>query len=90
MMKTQIGLGVLSIPATFNTLGIIPGVLCICIVAAITTWSDYMVGVFKLKHRAVYGIDDAGALMFGRFGRDVFAVIFCLSELIFMSSRLPL
>ncbi|KAH6975429.1 putative amino acid transporter [Ilyonectria sp. MPI-CAGE-AT-0026] len=78
MMKTQIGLGVLSIPSAFDTLGIVPGVICLCTIAAITTWSDYMVGVFKLRHPQVYGIDDAGGLMFGRIGREILAVAFCL------------
>ncbi|PNH56159.1 hypothetical protein VD0003_g1518 [Verticillium dahliae] len=79
MMKTQIGLGVLSIPAAFDTLGIVPGVLVLCAISAITTWSDYIVGVFKLRHREVYSIDDAGQLMFGRIGREVMGVAFCLS-----------
>ncbi|KAI0601572.1 putative amino acid transporter [Biscogniauxia sp. FL1348] len=78
MMKTQIGLGVLSIPSAFNTLGIVPGVICLCAVAAITTWSDYTVGVFKLRHPAVYGIDDAGEMMFGPIGRQVMGFAFCL------------
>lgn len=76
MMKTQIGLGVLSFPSVFDTLGIIPGVLSLCAIAGITTWSDYMVGVFKIKHREVYGVDDAGHLMFGRVGKELFAVAF--------------
>lgn len=79
-MKTQIGLGVLSIPAAFDTLGIVPGVICLCMIAAITTWSDYIVGVFKLRHPAVYGIDDVGGLLFGRIGREFFGVAFCLCE----------
>ncbi|KAH0137868.1 hypothetical protein KCU67_g15634, partial [Aureobasidium melanogenum] len=29
MMKTQIGLGVLSIPAVFDVLGMIPGIICL-------------------------------------------------------------
>ncbi|CRK22476.1 hypothetical protein BN1723_002914 [Verticillium longisporum] len=78
MMKTQIGLGVLSIPAAFDTLGIVPGVLVLCAISAITTWSDCIVGVFKLRHREVYSIDDAGQLMFGRIGREVMGVAFCL------------
>ncbi|KAJ5146366.1 uncharacterized protein N7515_000930 [Penicillium bovifimosum] len=78
MMKSQIGLGVLSIPGAFDTLGLIPGVICLVIIAVITTWSDYMVGIFKLKHRSVYGIDDAGYLMFGTFGRELFGFVFCL------------
>lgn len=80
MMKTQIGLGVLSIPAAFNSLGIIPGVICLCMIAAITTWSDYMVGVFKMRHPDVYGLEDAGAKMFGPIGRDFLAAAFCLCK----------
>ncbi|KAH8433329.1 uncharacterized protein LDX57_010965 [Aspergillus melleus] len=78
MMKTQIGLGVLSIPSAFDTLGIVPGIITLCGVAITTTWSDYIIGVFKLQHREVYGIDDAGGLMFGQIGRVVFGVAFCL------------
>lgn len=80
MMKTQIGLGVLSIPAVFDTLGMAPGLICLVAIAVITTWSDYMVGVFKLNHREVYGIDDAGGIMFGRFGREFLGAAFCLCK----------
>ncbi|EOD52801.1 Amino acid permease [Neofusicoccum parvum] len=78
MMKTQVGLGVLSIPAVFDTLGLIPGVICLCTIAAIASWSGYIVGVFKLNHAQVYGIDDVGGLLFGRVGREAFAVAFVL------------
>ncbi|KAJ5736224.1 uncharacterized protein N7483_001349 [Penicillium malachiteum] len=64
MLKTQIGLGVLSIPSVFDTLGIVPGSILLCVVAGIATWTSYMVGIFKLNHREVYGIDDAAGLMF--------------------------
>lgn len=80
MMKTQIGLGVLSIPAVLDTLGMIPGLICLLTIATITTWSDYMVGAFKLKHPEVYGIDDVGQLLFGRIGREFFAVAYVLCE----------
>jgi amino acid permease len=38
MMKTQIGLGVLSIPLVFDTLGMIPGIIILLAIAIITTW----------------------------------------------------
>ncbi|EFQ30153.1 transmembrane amino acid transporter [Colletotrichum graminicola M1.001] len=78
MMKTQIGLGVLSIPSIFDTLGMVPGVVLLCVIGGITTWSDFMVGTFKLRHPEVYGIDDAGELMFGWVGREVLGAAFCL------------
>lgn len=76
MMKTQIGLGVLSFPSVFETLGMIPGVIILCAVAAITTWSNYIVGVFKLNHGYIYGVDDVGMLLFGRVGKEVLAIAF--------------
>lgn len=78
MMKTQIGLGVLSIPAVFDVLGLIPGIICLIIIAVVTTWSDYIVGIFKLNHPEVYGIDDVGQKLFGRVGREFFGVVFVL------------
>ena len=80
MMKSQIGLGVLSIPIAFDTLGIVPGVFILCAIAAITTWSNYVVGTFKLRHREVYGIGDMGGLLFGRPGRIFFGIAFCLCQ----------
>lgn len=41
MMEKQIGLGVHSILPVFDTLGMIPGAICILAIAIITTWSDY-------------------------------------------------
>lgn len=81
MMKTQIGLGVLSIPTVFDTLGMIPGVVCLCIITGLNSWSNMMVGTFKLRHPEVYGIDDVGRIIFGPIGREVLAVAFCLCKL---------
>lgn len=80
MMKSMIGLGVLSIPAAFDSLGLVPGVICLLCIAVITTWSDYMIGVFKLKHPEVYGIDDVGGLLAGRIGYWIMGGAFCLCE----------
>ncbi|KAL4796018.1 hypothetical protein BDV19DRAFT_378484 [Aspergillus venezuelensis] len=71
MMKTQIGLGVLTIPSALDVLGMVPGIICSLAVAVITTWSGYIIGAFKLRHREVYSIDDAGGIMFGLPGRVV-------------------
>ncbi|KAJ5902871.1 hypothetical protein N7495_003399 [Penicillium taxi] len=78
MMKTQCGLGVLSIPSAFDAIGIVPGVICLCAIAAITTWSDYIIGVFKLRHREVYGIDDVGGMLLGRTGKAILGAAFVL------------
>lgn len=80
MMKSMIGLGVLSIPAVFDVLGLIPGVICLIAIATMTTWSNYVVGQFKLAHPDMYMIDDAGSIMFGKAGREALAVCYILCE----------
>ncbi|QSZ29121.1 hypothetical protein DSL72_003631 [Monilinia vaccinii-corymbosi] len=70
MLKTNLGLGVLSIPAIFDTLGMIPGIICIIIIAAITGWSQYMIGVFKRNHPEVYGIEDVAGMLWGSIARE--------------------
>lgn len=79
-MKTQVGLGVLSIPAVFDTLGMIPGVICLIAIASINTWSCYSIGVFKINHPEVYDISDVGLKLFGPAGREFFAAAFVLRE----------
>lgn len=49
-------------------------------IGAITTWSDYIVGVFKLRHPDVYCIDDVGGLIFGRIGYVIMGTFFCLCK----------
>ena len=80
MLKTQFGLGVLSIPQILDSLGVVPGIICILAVASITTWSNYVIGKFKLNHPQVYAIDDAGELMFGRLGREALGVGVCICK----------
>lgn len=41
MMKSQIGLGVLSIPSVFHSLGLAPGIIILIVIAILTTWTDY-------------------------------------------------
>lgn len=53
ILKSQIGLGVLGLPFSLQVLGIVPGVLCLLAVSLITTWSGWVIGNFKLKHRQV-------------------------------------
>lgn len=78
MIKTMMGLGVLSIPAVFDTLGLIPGIICLLAVAAISTWAAVQIQHFKINHPGIYGVDDAGEMMVGRIGKEILYVAFIL------------
>lgn len=86
MMKTQIGIGALSVPQSFNVLGLIPGIIALTGFAIITTWSNWMIGKFKAKHPEVYGVEDVGRLLFGRAGRELFQGAYLLCTLGVVSS----
>ncbi|WVQ72141.1 hypothetical protein IAR50_001686 [Cryptococcus sp. DSM 104548] len=77
LLKSQIGLGVLSLPSALGALGIVPGILVLVGIASIMTWSGYCVGQFKLRHRQVYSVVDVGEIMFGPIGKEIFAAIYC-------------
>jgi amino acid permease len=81
MVKTQIGLGVLSIPAAFDALGLIPGVLCLIAIGVTITWSNHVVGLFKRNHPEVYSIVDVGEKMGGKLGKEFMSVAFMLCKL---------
>ncbi|KAE8152931.1 amino acid transporter [Aspergillus avenaceus] len=78
MIKTQIGLGVLSMPKVFDILGIVPGIIILLTIAGMTTWLNWIVGKFKLHHPNVYGIDDVGKMLFGRVGFELFGAAYTL------------
>ncbi|KAL4900260.1 hypothetical protein BDW74DRAFT_171010 [Aspergillus multicolor] len=59
----------------------ISGIICLCLIASISTWSNYVIGRFKLKHPEIYAIDDAGDLMFGRAGCEFLGIGVCLCEI---------
>ncbi|WVQ95771.1 hypothetical protein IAU59_002870 [Kwoniella sp. CBS 9459] len=78
MMKTQIGLGVLGLPAVLDVLGYVPGVIVILVIATIITWSDLVVGYFKLNHPEVYTAADAAYIMWGPIGRETIGFAYWL------------
>ena len=81
MLKSQVGLGVLSIPSAFDVLGMIPGIICLLFIAGVATWAGFIVGPFKLRHPHVYGLDDAGMMIAGPIAREIMAGGFTLCKL---------
>lgn len=89
MLKTQIGLGVLSIPEVFDVLGLAPGIITLLAIAVCTSWSGWMVGTFKMRHQDVYGLDDVGRKLMGRFGYELLGIAFALCKCISWSHGTP-
>ncbi|GAA5979055.1 hypothetical protein JCM11641_004957 [Rhodosporidiobolus odoratus] len=79
LAKSQIGLGVLSIPDVFHTLGLGPGVITIIAIAIMSTYTDYYLGgPWKRLHPTCYSVSDCGGIVAGSFGRELFGVAYWL------------
>ncbi|CAN9411033.1 unnamed protein product [Alternaria alternata] len=74
MLAENVSLGVLALPQALAILGLVPGLLCICFLGIIATYTGYLIGEFKLAHPSVTCYADCGMLIGGPIGREVLAV----------------
>lgn len=69
--KSQFGLGVLSLPLTFQSLGFVPGLISLIVLSLVSTYTGIIVGKFRLSHPQVHSVGDATYLMFGKPGMEL-------------------
>ncbi|KAL1859855.1 hypothetical protein Plec18167_006327 [Paecilomyces lecythidis] len=87
LIVEAIALGSLSIPSSFATLGMVPGVICSVGLGLIAIYTSYVVGQVKLKFPEVAHYPDAGRLMFGRFGYELIYAMLALQLLFLVGSH---
>ncbi|KAI0425498.1 transmembrane amino acid transporter protein-domain-containing protein [Xylaria sp. FL1042] len=83
LIVEAIALGSLGMPAAFATLGMIAGTILCVGLGLLAIYSSYVVGQVKLKFPHVQHYADAGQLMMGRFGYELFSAMFVL-QLVFL------
>ncbi|RYO32731.1 hypothetical protein AA0111_g4258 [Alternaria arborescens] len=74
MLAENVSLGVLALPQALAILGLVLGLLCICFLGIIATYTGYLIDEFKLAHPSVTCYADCGMLIGGPIGREVLAV----------------
>lgn len=72
MVAETIALGILSLPSTLATLGLVPGVILIIGLGLLATYTGYTIGQFKLAYPHVHNMADAGEVLAGPVGRELF------------------
>ncbi|KAJ5545385.1 Amino acid transporter transmembrane [Penicillium sp. DV-2018c] len=70
----SVSLGVLSLPSSMAVLGLVPGCIIIVGIGALTTYTGYVVGQFKLRYPQVHNMADAAEILFGAWGREIASV----------------
>ncbi|KAK2754212.1 hypothetical protein FQN54_007091 [Arachnomyces sp. PD_36] len=87
LIVEAIALGSLSIPSSFATLGMFPGVLCSIAIGFIAIYTSYVVGQVKLKYPEVANYADAGRVLFGRWGYELINAMLILQLLFLVGSH---
>ncbi|TXT04330.1 hypothetical protein VHUM_04217 [Vanrija humicola] len=76
MTKANVGMGVLSIPYVFMTIGIVPGCILLVVMGCMVAYAASILQDFKINHPEVYNYSDVGYILFGKIGREYFAGAF--------------
>ncbi|CAI6342214.1 unnamed protein product [Periconia digitata] len=82
-----IALGALSLPKAYATIGMFPGVFLTITLGCVAIFTSYLVGQVKLRHREVASYADAGRLLFGRIGYEIFGAALVLELLMVVGSH---
>ncbi|KAL6707239.1 hypothetical protein ACN47E_004227 [Coniothyrium glycines] len=82
-----IALGALSLPRAFATLGMFPGVFLTITLGCVSIFTSYLVGQVKLKFPEVASYADAGKLLLGRVGYEIFGAALVLELVMVVGSH---
>ena len=62
----------LSLPYSLASVGIVGGIVIIVFLGTFATYTSWLLVKFKLRHPQVHNMGDAGQILFGRFGMELF------------------
>ncbi|KAI5857262.1 amino acid transporter [Tricharina praecox] len=80
MIAETVSLGILSLPSTLKAVGLIPGIILLVGLGILATYTGYVLGQFKLRYPQVHTFAEAGGIIAGRWGYEIFA----LGQLLFL------
>lgn len=88
MIAETISLGILSLPSVLATIGMAPGLILILGLGILATYTGFVLGQFKLAHPHVHNMADAGEVMMGPWGRELFGLAQMLFLVFVMASHI--
>ncbi|KAJ6119499.1 hypothetical protein N7523_003779 [Penicillium sp. IBT 18751x] len=81
MICESVSLGVLSLPSAMATLGFVPGVILIVGLGLLATYTGYNIGLMRERYPHIQNLGDAGEILLGPIGRELFGLgqfLFCI------------
>ncbi|CAK46520.1 hypothetical protein AnigIFM60653_008987 [Aspergillus niger] len=88
MVAETVSLGILSLPAVVATLGLAPAIVLIVGLGLLATYTGYVIGQFRWRYPHVQNLADAGEILFGSIGREIFGIGQLLLVIFIMASHL--
>ncbi|CAI7656923.1 unnamed protein product [Penicillium bialowiezense] len=88
MICESVSLGVLSLPSAIATLGFVPGVILIIGFGLLALYTGYNIGLFRERYPHIQNLGDAGEILLGSFGRELFGIGQFLFFVFVMASHL--
>lgn len=88
MIAESVSLGVLSLPATLASLGLAPALVLIIGLGLLATYTGYVIGQFHQRYPHIQNLADAGEVLFGAFGRELFGIGQLLFSIFIMGSHI--
>ncbi|KAL6714821.1 hypothetical protein ACLMJK_007081 [Lecanora helva] len=88
MIAETISLGILSLPSVLAAIGLVPGIILIAGLGILATYTGFVIGQFKLAYPHVHNMADAGEVMLGPVGREVFGIAQMLFLVFVMGSHI--
>lgn len=71
MIAETVSLGILSLPSTFASVGMVAGVILTIGLGLIATYTGYVFWQFKMRYPGVHNIADVGGIFGGAIGREL-------------------
>lgn len=88
MIAESVSLGVLSLPQTLAQLGLAPAVVLIIGLGILATYTGYVIAQFRERYPHIQNLADAGEVLLGPFGRELFGIGQLLFSIFIMGSHI--
>ncbi|OAX77102.1 hypothetical protein ACJ72_08603, partial [Emergomyces africanus] len=88
MIAETMSLGILALPSAVAALGLVPATIILIFVGILATYTGYTIGQFKAAYPHVHSMADAGEILMGRFGRELFGAGQLLFLIFIMGSHI--
>ncbi|KAG2420378.1 hypothetical protein HFD88_005179 [Aspergillus terreus] len=88
MVAETVSIGILSLPAVVAELGLVPAIVLLIGLGLMATYTGYTIGQFRWRYPHIQNMADAGEVLMGRFGRELFGIGQLLLVVFIMASHL--